>query len=263
MSHAALVLLVPLLALPDAGVADGPPSSQADAGVAQAPPSLAQESFPIVRQPRARRIWSWTRSRRNPKWESNYTQVHFSRFLDLAQATLHLPWTRQRTDRQRQEDLFRFANAVIMDLRDALRVACPGQRCAPLLLDVDRVLAPFLRLGPHGYTPVEKQPSGDRWHTWYAWSFAAATTRIDLGCDDMLEEPEVTCELTVALPDGLGLSFNPKNSRGASPEEADFILRRQSSKAEPLGTILFERSDTGAPRVVISGALLAPGTHRR
>jgi len=69
------------------------------------------------------------------------------------------------------------------------------------------------------------------------------------------------CLLAVELAGGLTLTYNPKNSFGSRLDPADFALHRQGSNEQPLGTIVFERSDTGAPRVALSGAVLASRTN--
>jgi hypothetical protein len=261
--HAALILIASLLALPDAGTADVPPHPAAAGSAAETHPDLPQETFAIVRRPRASRTKAWIRSRRSGDldWEANYPEMHFSRFLDLARPAFHPPWIGDRTDRERQDALFRFANAVIMDMRDALHIACPGQRCAPLLVEADRLLSSFLRFGSRAFSYADQRPSGDNWNRWYGWRFAGKEARIDVACDDLLEEPEVMCLLAVELAGGLTLTYNPKNSFGNRLDPADFALHRQGSNEQPLGTIVFERSDTGAPRVALSGAVLASRTH--
>jgi hypothetical protein len=275
LTHFALTILTSLLAPTDAGVlgvgvSDASAGARADAaaittnsassppGQATAQPRLAATAFATERQPRARRTRAWTRPQRNfaPRWESAYPEMHFSRFLDLARPDLHPPKIPDLTEREWRSALFRFASDVVSDLRDAIDLACPKGRCAPTLEKASQRLATFVREGARNFTFVDQDASNDHGNAWYGWRLTGGTTSFELGCNDVMEAPEVTCRLELDLADGLVMSYRPQNSM--TGPEPDIAIRRQGEEhGKPLGEIRFNRTYSGTPVVVMAGSALA------
>ena len=249
-----------LLASADAGTGNADsPAAHTIATSAETASQLGERTFASRRQPKARRTRAWTRDRRGDAsgWVSNYPQMHFSRFLDLARPTFHPPWIRDRTAREWRGALFRFTSAVIADMRDALRVACPPGRCSSALSRVDGRLGTFLAAGVGGFTYADRSSSSDRWNTRYAWRLTAGEVSFEIGCDEITEGPEVACNLDLALTDDLVLTYESVN--GLAGDQPDFTIHHRNKPNElPLGIIRLERSPSGAPQVLVNGMALAP-----
>jgi hypothetical protein len=265
----AFALLTSLPATVDAGGTSPSPTGGDDvADAAKAPPPaktaaeprLPADAFTIERQPRARRTQKWTRPRRDfsPRWERDYPQKHFSRFLDLARPDFHPPKARTLTPSEWQTSLFRFAGAVIADLHEAVQIACARRRCAPALAEAEERLAAFVGTRDRAFSPVDRKARSDRWNAWYGWRLSGGTASFELGCNDMLEAPEVTCRLELELDDGLVLGYAPKNWL-SGPEPEITLWRQGDGQKKPLGEIQFERTYSGAPVVIISGIARAQG----
>ena len=260
-----LTLLALLLASPDAGrgAAEEPPARRQQDADSPSPKLAASEprpfakAFAVERKPRAHRTQTWTKPRDGfaPRWESEYPELHFSRFLDLARPNFHPPKVRTLGNTEWQATLFHFATAVIADLREAITLACPAARCAPVLNQAGQRLAAFVRAGARAFTHTDRGHTIDHWNTWYGWRLESPQASFELGCTDVTESPEVICELDLDLGDGLVLSYAPKNSL-ALPGP-DLAIRRQGEPREKhLGEIQFDRTYTGAPVVVIAGSAL-------
>ncbi|HEX7500645.1 MAG TPA: hypothetical protein VF524_10130, partial [Polyangia bacterium] len=218
-----MTFLTSLLAAADAGaVGPGAPEASAASGddtaagastsaASPAEPRLAATAFATERQPRARRTKAWTRPRHSfsPRWEADYPEVHFSRFLNLARPDFHPPKIHDLTEREWRGALFHFASAVIADLREAIDIACPKERCAPALAEASQRLASFVRAGGPAFTHVDRGGSSDQWNTGYGWRLTDGTASFDLGCNDLTEAPEVTCRLELDLDAGLMLTYAP------------------------------------------------------
>jgi hypothetical protein len=238
---------------PTPDVESPPPSRNANE------PRLPATAFPVGRQPRAWRTKAWTRPLRDfaPGWESQYPEVHFSRFLNLARPTFHPPKERDLTAAEWRIALYHFASAVVGDLRDTLSLACPKGRCAPMLDQANQQLATFTRSNAHEFTFAERNTDNDHSNVSYRWHMTGAGASFDLGCDEVTEAPEVTCQMDLELADGLVLRYQPKNSM-TGPEPDIAVGRQGDPRGKPLGEVRFERTYGGAPVVVLVGAALAP-----
>jgi hypothetical protein len=253
------------LAMPDAARSQGAASNEAATtatpAMEAAPPEprLPAVAFALDRKPHARRTQAWTRPRRDfsPHWERAHPGVHFSRFLDLARPGLHPPKVPDLGEREWRVALFRFANAVISDLRDAIAAACPVGRCAPILDEASRRLAAFQQAGPRAFTQIQDSASQAESNAWYGWRLGGGPTILDLGCHDAPDLPEVTCRLDLELDRGQVLSYTPRNSPTArGPDLA--ICVRNDPPSQGLGEIQFDRTYAGAPVVIIGGSARAP-----
>ena len=270
MHPIAFTLLASLLAAVDGGVTGWRPASDEDEARAdEAPPPaktaveprLPARAYATKQKPRAGRTQKWTRPRRgfSPRWESDYPEYHFSRFLDLARPTFHPPKVRTLTESEWQTALFRFAFAVVADLHDAIPIACAQDRCAPALAQAAQRLASYVRARDRAFTPLARTSSRDRFSTWYGWRLTGGTASFELGCSDIMEAPEVICRLELDLDDDLVLGYAPKNSM-TGPEPDLTLWQKGDERKQALGEIQFDRTYAGAPVVIISGNARAPGS---
>jgi hypothetical protein len=246
-------LLTSLLVAVDADVpAPEPSASAAPAPPAAPAPRLPAQAFAIERQPRPRRTQAWTQDRRGsyPAWESDFPGFHFSRFLSLARPRLHPPQEPAPTPSEARIALFRFASAVIADFNQAIELACPKGRCAPMVDEARQRLAGFVRAGPRDFTQTNRSVRRDPFNHWYGWRLQSGSTSFELGCMDVSESPEVICRLDLELASGLVLTYAPKTRMaGLGP---DITLRRQDDE-QARGEIAFDRTYAGAPVVIVSG----------
>jgi hypothetical protein len=255
-----LSLLASLLAAVDGGV-PAPEPVAASAALPGAPPvepaasapRLPAQAFAIDRKPRPRRTQAWTHDRRGsyPAWESDFPEFHFSRFLSLARPQLHPPQEPAPTPSQARIALFRFASAVIADFTQAIDLACPKGRCAPMVDEARQLLTGFVRSGPRDFTQTDRTARRDSFNHWYGWRLQSGSTSFELGCMDVSESPEVICELELGLASGLVLTYAPKTAAAVSGP--DITIRRQGDD-QVLGEIAFDRTFSGAPVVILSGS---------
>ncbi len=216
-------------------------------------------AYAIGRKPRAQRTQTWTKSRPGsaPRRESDCPELHFSRFIELGRPDFHPPMVRTLGEKEWRAALLHFTTTVIADLRDAIAVACPTGRCAPVLDEASQKLAAFVHAGARAFTHTDRGRTSDQWNTWYGWHLQGSAASLKLGCNDVTESPEVTCRLDLELDDNLVLSYAPKNSL-AIPGPDIAIRRLGETKGKNLGEIQFNRTYSGAPVVVIAGSALAP-----
>jgi hypothetical protein len=265
----ALVPSILSLLVADADAATRDPRVGADAravveGRSQDPaartptPRLPALAYSVPRRPEPRRTQAWTRPRTGfaPSWERDYPEMHFSRFLDLARPQFHPPKIRELAPAEWRVALFRFANAVTSDLADAIEVACPKRRCAPILAEARERARDFGRGGIRGFTYVAHPPKSDPFDGWYGWKLTHGAVSFDLGCIDLREAPEVSCRLDLELSNDLTLQYLPRNpATGPRPEIR--IRHNREAADQAVGEIQFHRTYSGAPVVIITGAALA------
>jgi hypothetical protein len=260
---ASLTKLLVLVALSDAG-ANGAPDDAAEKGEPSAPvassqtrePPLPAVAFALERRPRATRTQAWTRQRRGfaPAWESAYPEQHFSRFLDLAMPTFHPPWVRAPSPEEWRRNLFRFAAAVSADLQRAIAAACPPGRCMPEMVEVASRLTAFVKAHLRDFTYVEQPSGATAFYAWHGWQITGGDTSFSVGCHEMVEAPEVSCRLEVALGDQLMLSYAPRNPYWPADPELTVLTGDDRGR---VGEIQFDRTYDGAPVVIIGGIALA------
>jgi hypothetical protein len=246
---------------PDAGSATAPPdagtAASAPAAGSTAPPlpRLPAEAFALDRKPRLRQTQAWTRSRKGsaPSWESAHPGVHFSRFLDLARPSFHPPKVRDLPDRDWRINLFRFAAAMIADLREAVAAACPPGRCTPTLRETAQRLGRFVTEHPRDFT-YTALPAAPGLGTWYGWQLGGGDLSFSVGCHDAPESPEVRCRLEVPLDEELRLSFAPRPGSDDGAPELSLVADEDGRR---VGEVGFERTYGGAPVVILGGRALA------
>lgn len=267
MSFAFLTHLLSLMTMSDAAFTAPPagaaPSAPALAATAPTSPRprLRAEAFALDRKPRPRRTEAWTRSRRGsaPSWERAHPEMHFSRFLDLARPSFHPPKERDLEPAAWRTNLFRFAAAMIADLRELLTAACPGNRCMPELVETAQRLGKFVTEHPRDFTfAVLTKAPDPALGTWYGWQLTAGELSFSLGCHDRATSAEVLCRLEVPLADGLVLGFSPAPAQGRHGPELTVDGREGGDRVgERVGEIELERTYAGAPVVIIGGRALA------
>ena len=122
-------------------------------------------------------------------------------------------------------------------------------------------LASFVAGGPRNFTFADRSRAVDQPNRWHGWRLQSGATSLELGCMDVTELPEVICRLELDLADDLVVSYRPKTlAAGPGPDLA--IGRQGDAHGKSLGEIEFDRTYSGAPVVIISGAALAPGASR-
>jgi hypothetical protein len=257
---ASLTKLFVLVALSDAG-ANGAPDGAAEKGEPVASsktrePRLPAAAFALERRPRATRTQAWMRQRRGfaPAWESAHPEHHFSRFLDLAMPRFHPPKVRDPSPDEWRKQLFRFAAAIIADLHDAIAAACPAGRCMPELIEVAQRLTDFMKTHPRDFTYVEQPSGATAVYAWHGWQISAGELSFGVGCHELVEAAEVSCQLDVALDDELLLSYVPRNPHWPAKPEVTLFAGEERRR---VGEIQFDRTYAGAPVAIIGGIALA------
>lgn len=263
MSFACLTQLLALITMSEAAVvAPTEPAATAPAPAVSAParpprPRLPAEAFALDRKPRLRATQAWTRSRRGsaPSWERAHPDAHFSRFLQLARPSFHPPKVRDLDAAEWRIQLFRFAAAMIADLRELVTAACPAGRCTSELVAMAQRLGKFVSEQPRDFTfTVLPQAPDPTLGTWYGWQLAGGGLTFSVGCYDVAGSPQVLCRLEVPLDDGLVLGFCPEHTDDRRLPE---LTLDAGDDGRRVGEIELERTYEGAPVVILGGRALA------
>ena len=200
--------------------------------------------YPAPLVPIARRLHRWTRPR-PPRPDA----PHDSRFLS-------------RIARRAPDARGTRANATLLgrdlanDFLDALRVACPRDRCTPPLRAADRALTAFLISGGDRIASAVRATERTSAQSW-RWTVAAGGTTLEAWCDDAADRPEAICTAALDVGDDLRLVYLPRGVPRADDRDIVLARRGDDTLKDARGSVRFERHDAARVWVELAGDALA------
>jgi hypothetical protein len=199
--------------------------------------------------PKSSRTRIWTAHTRYPQ-QDEVPEIHYSRFKQRI-------GYRKVGDPEIPRQSIRLAHDLAADLIDMLHAACPKGRCSKTVVDLEPVLAAFIRDESPSYTLLEHLKWYDHWNSGWYWTLTSGGRVFKAGCSDITESLEVYCSLELDVVDNLRLHFGAKNGNLSTDPDVALYDREDHAYKTPLGTISYLEDDLHESWVDVAGRALA------
>ena len=182
--------------------------------------------------------------------QDEFPEIHYSRFKQRI-------GYRKVGDPEIARQSIRLARDLAADLLDVLHAACPKGRCSETVVDVEPVLAAFMRDPSPTYALVEHLKWYDHWNSGWYWTLTSGGRVFKAGCSDMMESLEVSCSLELDVGDGLRLYFGAKNGYQSNDPIVELYDRNDHAYKTKVGAISYFEDGRHEIWVDVAGRALA------
>jgi hypothetical protein len=230
-----------LFAQVDAASVPPPPPPPAPAATPRPAASATFRGHPLPKS--KQRTRRWTDPIPGSPWADAAPDAHWTRFhRDVGE--------KEEGDPAATREALRFSRAFAIELRDVLSAACAGRRCAAPAAEAARTLAAYLRDPSPAYANGARH-APDNWNYVWSWTATGGGVTLRVSCDDMLESPELLCDLGIDLPGDLTLVY------ATFHRDVTLYAATDRTSAHPLGRICDAAEGApGPPTIFIDGKLL-------